>query len=143
MVAFMKATGHNPTMSASNFKSSFVQLGYMPDSMIPIFRNGSEVANKYWDYFGNAVQFVDLDDNFGTIYWNFASADQFVNMAQRLQQFSDFLYQIVISGDIKKEGNRTCQANNNCFSTLTLSDLQTIGNRHTGGALLQIYFYRR
>jgi type II secretory pathway pseudopilin PulG len=114
---------------------NFVQLGYLPDSMLQLN------ANKFSDSFGNAVTFGEVEDNFIIVRWNFTSTDQFVNLVQSLVRFSDKLYVIWINSRNTWQGDRICSSD--CISSLTLSDIYEKGNQYSPSGYILFAFYRK
>jgi hypothetical protein len=143
MVAFTTTNTNATFSSRSEILQTFVQLGYMPDSMV----KSTTESDTYLDYFGNSV----LIENFYAneeihIWWYFASTEQFINIAQTLQRFSKNIYLV---GIVKSGGYTICygdkacgSADKPCLSEMTMADWKKEGDQFNGSAML-IKWYRK
>jgi hypothetical protein len=126
--------------------STFVKLGYIPDSM-----EKSTSAYAYLDNFGNEVLFkIQTSTNFGTynmplIGWTFTTSEQFINLVQAFQRFSDSIYRLNISDASSYwYGTQACKTAGNCLSAVTLTEWQNyVQTKYSTGGRVLIYFYRQ
>jgi hypothetical protein len=122
-------------MTASQLATTFVELGYLPDSMI------RSSTNYFMDAFGHEVSFQGVYQQHITVLWRFTSADQFVNIMQTLQRYSSKIFSIWISGNQTWYGDRKCSAeSNNCLSSLTLADFNEKAKQYPVGNFAIEYF---
>jgi type II secretory pathway pseudopilin PulG len=134
-------------IKSADISSSFVKLGYIPGSM-----KAGTSANTYLDNFGNTVSVgVYTNGNFPDVYdklyieWQFTTPEQFVNLAQGFQRFSDSLYRINIfcSSPYGWYGDQACKTRGNCLASATTTALYThVKQQFPTGGKLRIYFDR-
>jgi hypothetical protein len=143
VVAFTTQSATSKFSSASEMLQTFVQLGYMPDSMV---KSATE-SDTYLDYFGNSVlPYSSRGTDNVHILWYFASTEQFVNIAQTLQRFSKNIYffGFINGGTIIAYGDRECGTNGKiCFSAMSMTDLYTQGDKYPTGTAIWVSLYRK
>jgi hypothetical protein len=137
MIDFLDRT-RTSAVTVNSCTTSFVELGYLPDSMTINASNG----NTFLDNFSNVVQFINPSDETIGIQWNFSSKDQFMNIIQNLKNYASKIRVIYIRGKVYWYGDRVCTTRGLCLFEKTLADFQEVADTYSTGGYFDVYFYR-
>jgi hypothetical protein len=136
-LTFIRKTATSNFSSREAIISSFIQLGYMPDSMV------QTDSTTVLDYAGNRIWFDGIGSNYSRLWWNYSTPEQAVNIVQTLQRFSKSINYIRLK-EKWYYGERSCKSGNyTCFSSLTLADLKEEVASQTSGGNVVIVFHRQ